>query len=163
MGKIMNLSWTEKIANEEVFRKARVKPSLISNEKEANAICWTHIQKDNICWIMNKGLEGRLEATETWLIGKIMNLSWTEKIANEEVFRKARIKPSLINTRERQMQFVSHIYRKDILETAILTKEITGKRSRGRQCLTHLQCLNKWATKSEIRITSLLKGLCNFV
>lgn len=46
----------------------------------------------------------------------MMNISWTEKI-NENVFGKARVKPSLTETiTQRKMQFVGHIYRKNHLD-----------------------------------------------
>ena len=67
--------------------------------------------------MINKELERRLEATETCFLRKIMNISWKEKIENEEVFRKAKVFPSLINTiGKKEMQLDGQIYRKGNLE-----------------------------------------------
>ena len=108
-------------------------------------------------WTINKELERRLEATETWFCIVIMNISWTEKIINGEVFRKAKGKGNTIthqHSKKRQMQSVSQIYIKDNLEKTMLTWKIARKKYPS----YILQNQNKWATKNEISNTQLLKN-----
>ena len=110
------------------------------------------------CWTINKEMEKKLEAAEMWFLRRMLQISWTEKISNVEVTKRAGVTPSLINTvRRRQMNFVGHVYRKDGIEKTSMTGKIEGKRGRGRQRLTYLQSLNNWATNNQINNTSLLR------
>ena len=76
---------------------------------------------------------------------RMLKISWTEHMKNEEVLRKAGAERSLIKTiRKRQLKFLGHIMRKEGLGNQCLTGCIKGTRSRGRQCLTYLGSLSKW-------------------
>ena len=79
-------------------------------ESVPETIIWSVLLYGCKCFTINKELERRLEATETWFLRKVMNVSCTEKKTNEEVLRKARVKSSLIKTmRKRKMSFVRYI------------------------------------------------------
>jgi len=41
-------------------------------------------------WTINKNMEQKLKATEMWFWRKMMRISWTEKLTNEEVLEKVR-------------------------------------------------------------------------
>ena len=74
-----------------------------------------------------------------------MRISFFQHMSNEEVLRKAEADRSLIkNIRKRQLEFLSHILRKDGMENLCITGFVEGKRSRGRQRTTFSDSLNKW-------------------
>ena len=99
---------------------------------------------------MTKDLERRLEAAEMWYIRRIMKISWTEKKSHEEVMEMAEYKRSLLKTiRKRQLQFFGHINRADGLEKQILSGEICGTKSRGRQRTKYTDSLNNFVTRKE--------------
>jgi len=99
-------------------------------------------------WTLDKDIERRLEAAEMWFLRRILRISWTDKVKNEEVLRRADVTKKLVQTiRKRQLSFLGHVYRKDDLERAVLTGRIKGKRDRGRQRLTYLESLNTWVNK----------------
>jgi hypothetical protein len=93
----------------------------------------------------------RLEATEMWFLRRILKISWTEKISNQEMLEMANTERSLIKTmRIRQMRFMGHVYRKGGIEQLRMTGKIGGRRSRGRQQEKYMDSLNMWATSKDI-------------
>ena len=86
-----------------------------------------------------------------WYLRRIMRISWTEKKSNEEVLLTAGISRELIKTiRKRHMKFLGQTIRKSDIERLALCGKINGKRDRGRQWLTYLESLNKWATNTSM-------------
>ena len=101
------------------------------------------------CWTISPSMQKKLEAVEMWFFRRMLKISWVEHQSNEEVLRKAKAERSLIRTiRERQMKFMGHIMRKEMLENLTLTGRIEGKRSRGRPRLTYLGSLKCHIEKS---------------
>ena len=81
----------------------------------------------------------------------MMRISWTEKKSNEEVLLTAGTSRELIKTtRKRQMKFLGHTIRKSGIERLALCGKINGKRDIGKQRLTYLEGLNKWATNTSM-------------
>ncbi|KAG1673113.1 hypothetical protein GQR58_015670 [Nymphon striatum] len=104
------------------------------------------------CWIFNKEIERKLEATEMWLIRRMMRISRTEKRTNDSVLKEANVTRSLIkNVRRRQLEFLGHICRQKDLEYQSITGKIEGKRSRGRQRTTFIGSLNAWTTQKHYK------------
>ena len=96
------------------------------------------------CWTISTTIK-KLEATEMLFYRRIMRISWTDHLTNEEVLRKAKTERSLIKTiRKRQLQFLGHIMRKERLENLMLTGYTDGKRDKGRQRQTYLGSLSRW-------------------
>ncbi|KAG1673509.1 Craniofacial development protein 2 [Nymphon striatum] len=110
------------------------------------------------CWTFNKEIEKKLEATEMWLIRRMMRISWTEKRTNDSVLKEANVTRSLIkNVRRRQLEFLGHICRQKDLEYLSITGKIEGKRSRGRQRTTFIGSLNTWTTQKQYNNNSFLR------
>ena len=42
------------------------------------------------CWTISSEMEKKLEAMEMWCFRRTQRLSWTEKVANEEVLKRVR-------------------------------------------------------------------------
>ena len=98
------------------------------------------------CWTMNSEVVKKLEATEMWFIRRMLRISWMEKRSNESVLKEANLERTLLKTiRQRQLQFLGHIYRNRGLEHLAITGKIEGKRSRGRQRVTFVNSIDTWS------------------
>jgi len=52
-----------------------------------------------------------------WFLQRILRISWTEKVINKEVLRRADVTKKLVQTiRKRRLSFLGHVYRKADLE-----------------------------------------------
>ena len=59
----------------------------------------------------------RLEAFEMWTLRRMLRISWTRRITNEEVIRIAGTKKSLLETvKKRKLSFFGHVMRHDSLQ-----------------------------------------------
>jgi len=95
-------------------------------------------------WTVNENMKERLKSVEMWFLRRMLRISWTERVTNEEVLRRAGVKRTLMKViRKRQMQFLGHVMRCKGLENLVLTGKIEGKRSRGRQRQKFITSLNK--------------------
>ena len=76
----------------------------------------------------------------------MLRISWMEKRSNESVLKEANLERTLLKTiRQRQLQFLGHIYRNKGLEHLAITGKIEGKRSRGRQRVTFVYSIDTWS------------------
>ena len=90
-------------------------------------------------WTISKTMQDRLQAAEMWFVRRMLRISWTDRISNEQVLSRAGTHRQLIKTIiTRQIRFLGHVLRKEQLEDLALTGKIEGRRSRGRQRLTYL-------------------------
>ena len=88
-------------------------------------------------------------------------------MSNEEVLRRVETNATLLMIiRKRQLEFLGHIMRKNGLEELILTGNVDGKRSRGRQIEKYLTNLSRWVAeqlprreKDKVKETNLLKAV----
>ena len=77
---------------------------------------------------LNSELTRRLEASEMWMYRRMMRVSFSQHMSNEEVFRKVEADRSLImNISKRQLEFLGHILRKDGMENLCTTGFVDGK------------------------------------
>ena len=95
-------------------------------------------------WTINICMEKRIEAVEMWFLRRMIRIPWTDRVSNEEVLKRAKVKRQLMKViRKRQMQFLGHIMRCEGMENLVLTGKIEGRRSRGRQRLKFITSLNR--------------------
>jgi len=72
----------------------------------------------------------RFEAAEMWFVRRMLRISWTSHTANEDILLKADRRRKLLTTiRLRQLQFFSHVMRKEEMEELFVTGRIEGKRT----------------------------------
>ena len=108
------------------------------------------------CWTISPTMQKKIEAAEMWFYRRMLRISWTEHVTNEEVLTRAGTKRELMMTiRQRQLRFLGHVMRKDELENVVLTGKIEGTRNRGRKRLTYISSLSKCLDLSN---TELLKA-----
>ena len=86
------------------------------------------------CWVLKASDKKRLESFELWCYRRVLRISWTEKITNEEVLEKVNCERRLINILDlRKLTFIGHQLRKGYtLEETLLLGPVYGKRLRGR-------------------------------
>ena len=72
-----------------------------------------------------------------WFYRKMLRISWVQKVTNEAVLEKMKVKRELMNIiREKQWRFVGHLLReKSGIERHIIETEMAGKRATGRQSM----------------------------
>ena len=93
-------------------------------------------------WTLTSDLRKRLESCEVWFLRRMLRISWTERISNDEVFAMAGTRRKLLNNiRGRQLSFLGHVIRKNGLENLALTGRIEGRRSRGRRRILWMSSL----------------------
>ena len=88
----------------------------------------------------------------------MLNISWTEKKSNEEVFQEAGVYRTLMKSiRQRQLAFLGHVLRRQGLENLVVTGRIEGRRARGRQRLKYLDSLCD-TLKDKVSPTQLIRA-----
>ena len=97
-------------------------------------------------WTINKSDSKRITAFEMKCYRKILRLSWTEKVTNEEVLRKIGIKsPTLLqNIKKLKLGYFGHIKRHESLEKHIMEAKVEGRRGRGRPMRRWEQDIQEW-------------------
>ena len=85
-------------------------------------------------WTLNSDTTKRIEATELWFSRRIMRISFSQHMSNEEALGKAATEKKVINNiKVGQLEFLGHVMRKDGMENFFITGFIYDKRRRGRQ------------------------------
>ncbi|XP_069972232.1 uncharacterized protein [Penaeus vannamei] len=79
------------------------------------------------CWTISAQMEKRLEATEMWFFRRMLRISWTDHVTNQEILQRVGRKKTLMMTlRRRQLEFLGHAMRKEKRENLTLTGRIEG-------------------------------------
>ena len=85
---------------------------------------WPVVTYGSETWTIRAADRKRLEAFEMWIWRRMENISWTERITNEEVLNIVEEKRCFLYTiRCRQKNWIGHILRGD----SMLRKAIEGK------------------------------------
>ncbi|KAG1672345.1 Casein kinase II subunit beta [Nymphon striatum] len=104
-------------------------------------------------WTYNKEITNKIRAFEYWTYGRILKISWTERIANEKVLQLMRTEEKLLKRlKERKMRFAGHVMRGssgDLLNL-ILEGSIERVRDRGRQRRTWGDDVKGWSRTTSI-------------
>ena len=103
---------------------------------------WSTLMYGSESWTLSRGLINKLNAAEMWFYRRMLRISWTDRITNEEVLRRIGMQRTLVKEiRKRQMNFLGHILRKEKIEHLCLTGKIEGRRARGRQRKKYLDSI----------------------
>ena len=96
-------------------------------------------------------MQKKIESFEIWLYRRIPRISWKDKVTNEEVFRRIRIRQELMaDVVRRNMIFLVHTRWKDKLDNIVVIRFVDGKRVPGRQRKTVFIYLSKITQKPPI-------------
>ena len=84
-------------------------------------------------WTITKPLLSRLDAFEMWVYRRVLKISWTEKITNEEVLRRMGTGRDIVRQfKTRKLQYLGHLMRLNTSQIQLIEGKIEGRRSRGR-------------------------------
>ena len=109
-------------------------------------------------WTLTQALEKSLKATEMWMLRRMLRISWTERVTNDEVLRRAGYNRSLLLTiRRRQLSFLGHVIRKEGLEELALTGKVQGRKGRGRPRGTYMKSMAAYTNKSVVQLLRAAK------
>ena len=88
-----------------------------------------------------------------------MKISWTKKVTNEDVLRRAQTEQQLMKQIvKKQCSFLGHIVRKGGIKCQVVTGKVDGERARGRQRQTFLGWLGKRLDRREVEIIHLAEN-----
>ena len=81
--------------------------SIKTRQRATKTYVWSVLLHGSEAWTINKPMEKRLEAFEMWCWRRLLKISWTERISNEEVLRRMGSERVLIvKLRASHMRFV---------------------------------------------------------
>ena len=84
-------------------------------------------------WTTTTSLLSRLDAFEMWVYRRVLKISWTEKITNEEVLRRMGTGREIVRQfKTRKLQYLGHLIRHNTSQIQLIEGKIEGRRSRGR-------------------------------
>ena len=85
-------------------------------------------------WALTEGLEKRLEANELRMLRSMTEITWHDKISNEEVRRRCKINKLGNEIRSRRLRWFGHVKRKEggNLIEGVLNKNLNVSSPRGR-------------------------------
>ena len=84
---------------------------------------------------------------EMWTYRRMLRMSWTEKVTNEEVLKRAKTKKRLYNIiQTKKLQYFGHIIRQsgDTLHRTVLDGKVKGSRGCGRPRTKWTTNITKW-------------------
>ena len=98
-------------------------------------------------WTITESMAKRLSAFEMWAYRRMLRISWTEKVTNEEVLKKVRCEKRLYSIiQTKKLKYFGHIIRQngDTLHRTLLDGKVKGLRGRGRPRTTWTTNIMKW-------------------
>nr|CAH7729365.1 unnamed protein product [Callosobruchus chinensis] len=134
---------------------ATLTPNFIKNETSDGQ---TDIQTDGIesvllyvaeAWTLKAAAINRIEAFEMWTLRRMLKISWTEHVRNDDVLRMARLEDRELfeHIKKRKISYLRHIILGEPYEfqRLILQGKIEGgKRGIGRKKLSWLRNIRQW-------------------
>ena len=125
------------------------KLSLTSRSRLLKCYVWSTLLYGVETWTISKTSRRRLEAFEMWCLRRMMRISWTSRISNENVLSKAEVQRELYSVvQKRKLSFFGHIMRHESIQRDLLEGMVEGRRSRGRPRLQWCHNVMEWTGKS---------------
>ena len=88
---------------------------------------WSTLLYGSKTWTLTSDLIKQLEATEMWFLGKMLRISYKNRVTNEEVLRRANVDRTLMKgIVKRQMKFIGHVIWKEEMENLVVIGFIEG-------------------------------------
>ena len=113
--------------------------SLSTKKRVVKCYVWSALMYGCEGWNISQAMQEHLEATETWFLKRMLNISWMDRTTNEAILKKANTRRALMTMiTTRQLRFSGHVNRKETIEYLAMMGKIEGKRARGRQRMTLL-------------------------
>ena len=86
-----------------------------------------------------------------WFLRRLLRISWTQRVTNEEVLARAKGKITLLETiKSRKMKFLGYVMRRKGTENLAVTGKIEGKRARDRQKMPYMSKIKDWTDTTKV-------------
>ena len=118
-------------------------------KKLVQLMIWPIMSYGSETWIYLKSVQNMINVFERWCYRRMLRISWTEHVTNEEVFNRANTKPTLLDELlKRRLAFHGHLVRKGGITLDLMIGRLHGTRPRGRPRTTWLKDLTTHANIS---------------
>ena len=89
---------------------------------------WSTLLYGAETWTITKVMKTCIEAFELWAYGRMLKISWTEKVKNKEVLSRMKMKKHLFTIIQiRKLKYFGHINRHSSMQTTLLNGRVNGK------------------------------------
>ena len=121
---------------------------------------WSVAVHGSETWILGKNEESVVNAFETWSWRGMLQIKWTDRITNDEVFQRAKEERLLLNIlKNGRHSWIGHTVRRNEFVVNILEGAISGKKAVRRPRLQYLkQVARNTGTDS---YTAMKRMTCN--
>ena len=116
--------------------------SIPLKRKLVQLMIWSIMSYGSDTWIYLMSVQNIINVFERWCYRRMLRISWTEHVTNEEVFNMAYTKPTLLDEIPiRRLAFHGHLVRKGGITLDLMIVLLHGTRPRGRPITTWLKDL----------------------
>ena len=117
--------------------------------KLVQLMIWPTMSYGSETWIYLKSVQNMINVFERWCYRRMLRISWTEHVTNEEVFNRASTKPTLIDGLiKRRLACHGHLVTKGCITLDLIIGRLHGTRPSGRPRTTWLKDLTTQANIS---------------
>ena len=96
-------------------------------------------------WTLSKPAADRIEAFEMWCYRRLLRISWTKKVTNNEVLQRVDSQRTIfIDIKRRKLKYFGHIMRKNGFQRILMDGKVDGKRGRGRPRTSWSSNIAEW-------------------
>lgn len=114
--------------------------SLKAKKRVLKVYVWSVLLYASETWSISEAEKKKLEAFECWCYRRMLGIKWTDRVTNDEVFRRVNENRSLINVlKTRRGKWIGHLLRHDSLPQRLLEGMVEGQRYRGRPRSSYIQ------------------------
>lgn len=101
---------------------------------------WSIMLYGNETWTIAKTERRRIEAFEMWCFRRMLKISWTDMVSNEEVLERMPVRRTLWSSiKRRRNEWIGHVLRHGGLLGLIIEGCVEGKNARGRPRMEYMQ------------------------
>ena len=105
-------------------------------------------------WTLSKVLEQKIEALEMWCYRWMGNISWKDKVTNDNVMKKLNVKRNLLkDVQKRKLRYYGHVKRKNNFLTTAMEGRMRGRRPRGRPRINWFSDVKEWTGLPAVECT----------
>ena len=126
-----------------------------------NAYAYSILLYASECWTMSATMTKKLEAVEMWFYRRILRISYTKHITNEEVLSRMATTRNLITVRGRQMSFFGHVMRNKEIESFSRSGK-NRRKAQQRKTKNYTKSLSEWMKVEETEMIRASKDRENW-
>ena len=130
--------------------------SLALRLKAVNMYIYPIVLHGDKSWTWYKECSDKIEAFEMWVYRKMARISYTERVKNEDVLKRLKVKKELLNkSKSHKLSYFGHIVRHESIQKTVLEGRMEGSRGRGRPRRQWVDDIKDWSGKQPRECTRL--------